>query len=673
MAKRCDRVGICRNRLCLCKAFLEVAMIFFGVCFVVPASFAQSPAQSNEFLSIDCGNTKLNYTDINQVQWVADDGSHITTGSSTEQIFDNASVGGNQALRSFRYFPERRSKYCYEFLLDSDLSYLIRVSFYMNGSILIASRPFEFVVSIDGNDWFTLSSGYDSSQSSLLVVQEGIFYPTREVTSICLRPVVGQPFISSLESRRLQNPILYSYDGSTSQYLTLTLRYNAGASPTAPDVRYPDDPFDRIWKSPDVSLAESLQAISSPEAPDNTNSFDSYYVPPKVMRDAWLFPADKKAEFSFQFYSYGPQVYMNPGQYMFPLVYSEDLNRTASIYDYEIAFQMDGSDFGYISSYNNFSQTACMLQLPFIDVGSLHVVNPGPSFANISVFLISNSITGISDGRVPTINAIEIYIQHNFNFSITNPDDVQIIGGLKTIFSLTNWQGDPCVPVPHDWLSCSLFESTWNPTYYVTSINIANQNISGSTNLTALPNGTLISLTKMNITNSGVDDSTFQFLMNSSPTMLNLSQNAITSLPITSENATTQDLVILDLSHNQLEGDISALDNWIQGNVNLEELYISYNNLTGVFSKSLYFSNLPNLQIGKFDHNMIGGTLDLSVWYDALQQASKDVASNQRTTAVALPLFSFVNNNILDIIPTAETFESSIQNLLLQNKESGVL
>ncbi|CAM6104463.1 unnamed protein product [Calypogeia fissa] len=670
MAKRRDRVGICsRNRLYLCKAFLEVAMIFFGVCFVVPVSYAQSDG----FLSIDCGNTKLNYTDINQVQWVADDGSYITTGSSTEQIFDNASVGGNQALRSFRYFPERRSKYCYEFLLNNDLSYLIRVSFYMNGSILIASRPFEFVVSIDGNDWFTLSSGDDSSQSSLLVVQEGIFYPASEVTSLCLRPVVGQPFISSLESRQLQTPILYSYDGSTSQYLTLTLRYNAGASPTAPDVRYPDDPLDRIWKSPDASLAESLQAMSSPEAPDNTTSFDSYYVPPKVMRDGWLFPADQTAEFSFQFYSYGPQVYMNPGQYVFPLVYSEDLNRTASIYDYNIAFQIDGSDFGSFSSYNKFSQTASMLQLPFIDAGSLHVVTPGPSFANMSVFLSANWTTGISDGRVPTINAIEIYIQHNFNFSITNPDDAQIIGGLKTIFSLTDWQGDPCVPVPHDWLSCSLLESTWNPTYYVTSINIANQNISGSTNLTALPNGTLISLTEMSITNSGVDDSTFQFLMNSSPKMLNLSQNALTSLPMTSKNAATQDLVTLDLSHNQLEGDISALDNWVQGNVHLEELYISYNNLSGVFSKSLYFSSLPNLQIGKFDHNMIGGTLDLSVWYDALQQASKDVAKNQSTAAVTLPLFSFVNNNILDIIPSAETFESSIQNLLLQNKDSGVL
>lgn len=28
------------------------------------------------------------------------------------------------------------------------------------------------------------------------------------------------------------------------------------------------------------------------------------------------------------------------------------------------------------------------------------------------------------------------------------------IAALKTIFSLTDWQGDPCSPVPHNWVAC---------------------------------------------------------------------------------------------------------------------------------------------------------------------------------------------------------------------------
>lgn len=185
------------------------------------------------FLSIDCGNTKANYIDSNKLEWVADDGVYIETGKSSEQLFLDSSL--DRPLRSFRYFPEPRSKYCYV-LPTPELTYLIRPSFYMNESVLNQRKPFEFIVSVDANEWFIVKSG-DKSEKSLFVVQEGIFHFNQRAVFFCLQPVKGVPFISSLEMRSIISTGVYSYNGCNYQYLALSIRYNAGANSTAPDVR----------------------------------------------------------------------------------------------------------------------------------------------------------------------------------------------------------------------------------------------------------------------------------------------------------------------------------------------------------------------------------------------------------------------------------------------------
>lgn len=71
-----------------------------------------------------------------------------------------------------------------------------------------------------------------------------------------------------------------------------------------------------------------------------------------------------------------------------------------------------------------------------------------------------------------------------------------------------------------------------------------------------------------------------------------------------------------------------------------------------------------------FSQNGIQGTLDLTIWYDAL----KDVASG--TVKAARPtsqVFLFVNNNITNIVPDVHGFDEATQNLIKNQSFAGIL
>ncbi|CAM6093637.1 unnamed protein product [Calypogeia fissa] len=496
-----------RRSLLLPSGVMEVSLIFFTICMnMLASSYAQSG-----FLSIDCGSTQTNYTDSFGLKWVTDSGKYMTTGTSFQQssvnwTFLNSTAGaGMQAWQSFRYFPDRRSKYCYELQTEPNSSYLVRASLYMSEEELTKRAPFQFFTYLNGTQWFTLSSpGTQPTNpdiNDLFVTQEAIFSTPGQVMYFCLQPVVGVPFISSLELRQLA-PTMYSYSGNQLQYLSLLFRYNLGPQSTTPElVRFPADVYDRVWKT------------------------------------------------------------------------------------------------------------------------------------------------------IPTLS--EAYAQYNFNFSQTIAIYDDIIRALKRNLSLTDWQGDPCVPVPYDGLTCSCYlceegKGTLFSEYAVDSLTLANLSKS---ELSFLNNGFSIDiLTSLSITSSGIDNLNFGAILLSSlfsltyldfsynaiesipaplsgdfvqsPLVfmnfsnnqitvldifentsfsflnnLNLSHNDIISLPNIWSNG-TNNLTVLDLSHNQLAGDISSLDNIIQINSQtLQELYVSNNKLHGTFSSSLYFQNFQSLEL----------------------------------------------------------------------------
>ncbi|CAM6123739.1 unnamed protein product [Calypogeia fissa] len=110
----------------------------------------------------------------------------MKTGISVEQSSVNftrlnVSAGaGNQALQSYRYFPERLNKYCYELETVLNASFLIRASFYLNEFELQKRLPFQFVTYINATKWFIVTV-LEGSQSDMFVAQEAIFYAPRAI------------------------------------------------------------------------------------------------------------------------------------------------------------------------------------------------------------------------------------------------------------------------------------------------------------------------------------------------------------------------------------------------------------------------------------------------------------------------------------------------------------
>jgi hypothetical protein len=145
------------------------------------------------------------------------------------------SYGYKQPLLTYRYFPapgspKARNKYCYPLTVqDSSYPHLFRVGFYMNASLFEAAQPFEFMVFMNAALWFTVYSGSNNGYNDLLEIQEAIFLPDRPTMTICLQPVVGEAFISSLELRQLDYN-MYSYVGESLQYLSRILRFSLGPS-----------------------------------------------------------------------------------------------------------------------------------------------------------------------------------------------------------------------------------------------------------------------------------------------------------------------------------------------------------------------------------------------------------------------------------------------------------
>ncbi|CAM6105500.1 unnamed protein product [Calypogeia fissa] len=482
-------------------------------------------------------------------------------------------------------------------------------------------------------------------------------------------------------------------------------------------IRYPADSYDRLWYTPGAAWYDLFPITNTSTPPDPKPRTEANFVPPVVMQDAW---ADAQFWVSFTLFPTAPiPIYVTYAEYAYVIVYAEELDPSSG--GGTMAISLDG------------------VSGPDVNVSSKASMQVNSNFI-LSSNALNISLGAAADSTV-TMNALEIYAQYNFNFSTTIPEDDEAITVLKEFVSLKDWQGDPCTPVPHDWLSCgdpsakyaaaleqpcgsvntsqcSAQPGFLKQRYAVIALNLSNMPSLGFTNLqnnvTISPGIKLNSLQEMYITGSGVDASIFQFLINNfssgaltvvdftnndidtipiasdwagleyllslnlsqnrlagelSPSVdvpivyttlqeLNLSHNAISSLPSTWVTA-TQNLTVLDLSHNKLVGDISSLDQLVEINANsLQELDVSYNNFTGIFSSSLYFSALSVLTTANFEGNAIQGTLNLSLWLDMLQ--NNEAQGNQK-------LFSFVNNNIANIVPNANAFESTITRLKANN------
>ncbi|KAG5029366.1 hypothetical protein JHK87_012880 [Glycine soja] len=417
---------------------------------LIPLLTSFAVCQLEEFVSIDCGGTS-NYTDTSTgLAWISD--SRIMQhGISVEVESPNRSMVQYQKRRDF---PIDSKKYCYTLSTEERRRYLVRATF-QYGSLDSGDTYPQFQLYLDATKWATVSI-YDASR---IYVKEMIIRAPSNSIDVCMCcATTGSPFISTLELRPL-NLSMYATDFEDNFFLEVAARINFGA-PTEDAVRYPDDPYDRIWDSDLIKRQNYLVGVApGTERISTTRNIDietREYPPVKVMQTAVVgtkgvlsyrlnledFPANARA------YAYFAEI--------------EDLGQNESR-----KFKLKQP---YIADYSN-----AVVNIAENANGSYTLYEP--SYMNVTLeFVLSFSFVMTPDStRGPLLNALEIskYVQIA---SKTDKQDTTVVNAFRLLSaqsSQTN-EGDPCVPTPWEWVNCS---TTTPPR--ITKIILSRRNVKG--------------------------------------------------------------------------------------------------------------------------------------------------------------------------------------------------
>ncbi|KAJ4836726.1 hypothetical protein Tsubulata_024012 [Turnera subulata] len=389
--------------------------------------------QVTEFISIDCGST-TNYTDPRTgLAWISDNGI-MNYGKSIE--LENPD-GNWMQYRTRREFPIDTKKYCYSLGTQERRRYLVRATFQYGSLENEAAYP-KFDLYLDATKWSTVTV----LDATRVYVKEMIIRAPSNSVDVCICcATTGAPFLSTLELRPL-NLSMYATDFEDNFFLEVAARVNFGA-PTKDAIRYPDDPYDRIWAS-DLEKRQNFLVDVAPGTIRINTSKDidintREYPPVKVMQTAVVgtygelsyrlnledFPANARA------YAYFAEI--------------EDLgaNETRK---FKLAQP-------YFPDYSN-----AVVNIEENANGSYRLYEP--SYMNVSLqFVLSFAFAKTRDSsRGPILNAIEIskYLQIA---SKTDSQDLAVLNALRSMAAESagnDEAGDPCVPTHWEWVNCTL-------------------------------------------------------------------------------------------------------------------------------------------------------------------------------------------------------------------------
>ncbi|XP_059633603.1 probable LRR receptor-like serine/threonine-protein kinase At1g67720 [Cornus florida] len=406
--------------------------------------------QVKEFVSIDCGGAS-NYTDPRTgLAWISD----------TEIMSHGKSVAVEKSdedrlqYQRRRDFPTDSNKYCYTLSTEERRRYIVRATFLYGSSVNVDTYP-KFQLYLDATKWSTVTV----LDASRVYWKEMIIRAPSTSIDVCLCcATTGSPFISTLELRPL-NHSMYATDFEDAFFLKVAARVNFGA-PSKEAIRYPDDPYDRIWDS-DLDRRQNylVGAATGTERINTTKNIDiktREYPPVKVMQTAVVgtqgkisyrlnledFPANARA------YAYFAEI--------------EDLrmNETRK-------FQMKEP---YMSDYSN-----AVVNIAENANGSYTLYEP--SYMNVSLdFVLSFSFEKTRDStQGPLLNAIEIS-KYLLIASKTDERDVDVLDAFCSMSAESGRKsnGDPCNPAHWEWVTCSSTIPT-----RITKIVLSGKNMDG--------------------------------------------------------------------------------------------------------------------------------------------------------------------------------------------------
>ncbi|KAF7818578.1 putative LRR receptor-like serine/threonine-protein kinase [Senna tora] len=503
-------------------------LLIFSLPYILLLLSCLSSAQKPGFVSLDCGG-KEKFSDELGLDWSPDD--KLTYGETSTISVANET---RKQYTTLRHFPADSRKYCYTLDVVSRTRYLLRASF-LYGNFDNNNVYPKFDLSFGATHWCTIVI----SDANTIEMRELIFLATSSKVNVCLsNATTGQPFISTLELRQFNGSVYYT-QFEEQFYLSVSARINFGAESDAP-IRYPDDPFDRIWESDSVKKANYLVDVAVGTEKISTNlpvDVNSDEMPPvKVMQTAVV---GTNGSLTYRLNLDG---FPGTGWAFTYFAEIEDLGPEESRkFRLVLPGQPDIS-----KAVVNIEENA---------QGKYRLYEPG--FTNLSLpFVLSFRFGKTSDSsRGPLVNALEInkYLEKN-DGSVDGAAISEVISHYSADWAQEG--GDPCLPVPWSWVHCSS-----DPQPRLVSILLSSKNLTGNVPL---------DITKL----TGLVE-------------LWLDGNMLTgSIP---DFTGCMDLKIIHLENNRLTGEIpSSLANL----PNLRELYVQNNMLSGTVPSGLQSKDL---------------------------------------------------------------------------------
>uniref|UniRef100_A0A7N0UU73 Malectin-like domain-containing protein n=1 Tax=Kalanchoe fedtschenkoi TaxID=63787 RepID=A0A7N0UU73_KALFE len=407
---------------------METSYLCFWFFIFAPLLFGSSTAQMPGFVSLDCGGEE-SFTDELGLNWTPD--AHMVFGQTARIAVANET---RKQYMTVRHFPADTRKYCYTLNVTPRTRYLVRATF-LYGNFDNNNVYPKFDISVGPTRWSTIVI----SDANTIEVIELIFLATEPAESVCLyNGNTGQPFISTLELRQFNGSAYYTkYENQ--YYLGVSARINFGAESDAP-VRYPEDPFDRIWASDTVKKANYLVDVAagteriSTVLPIDANKDER--PPVKVMQTAVV---GRSGSLTYRLNLDG-----FPG-FGWAVTYFAEIEDLAANESRKFRLVLPGNP---------------DLSKPIVNIqenaqGKYRIYEPG--FINITLpFVLSFKFAKTPDStQGPLINAMEIskYVQ-----KADASADGEVIASVVSHYGPANWTqegGDPCLPVPWTWVECN--------------------------------------------------------------------------------------------------------------------------------------------------------------------------------------------------------------------------